>query len=76
MLGSRRNGERIVRWSFVDVFDGEGFKANGAEPQATGARRGRDFVASEIGNSFGPPGHGNVDVLKNLAGGNAEHTLR
>lgn len=76
MLGSRRNGERIVCWSFVDVFDGEGFKANGAEPQATGTRRGRDFVAREIGNSFGPPGHGDIDVLKDLAWGDAEDTLR
>ena len=76
MLGSRRNGERVVYWSFVDGFDGEGFKANGAELQATGIRRGRDLVAREIGSSFRPPGHGDIDVLKDLAGGDAEDTLR
>lgn len=76
MLGSRRNGERIVDWSFVDGFDSERFKANGAELQVTGVRRGRDCVANEIGNSFSPPGHGNVDVLKDLAGGDAEDAFR
>lgn len=63
-------------WSFVDGFDGEGFKANGAELQVAGTRRGRDFVAREIGSSFRPPGHGNVDVLKDLPGGDAEDAFK
>ena len=76
MLGSGRNGERIVGRSLVDRFDGEGFKANGAELQATGVRRGRDFVAREIGSFFRSPRHGDVDVLKDLAGGDAEDAFK
>jgi len=76
VLGSGRSGERIMYWSFVDGFDGEGFKANGAElqPSCTGVRR--DFLAREIGSSFHPPGHGYVDILKYLAGSNAEDAFR
>ena len=76
MLGSGRNGERIAYRSFMDGFDGEGFKANGVELQIGGIGRGRDFVAREIASSFRPPGHGNVDVLKDLPGGDAEDAFK
>ena len=76
MLSSRQRGERIAYRSFIDGFDGQGFKANGAELQIGGIGRGRNFVAREIASSFRPPGHGNVDVLKDLPGGDAEDAFK
>lgn len=72
VLDSRGIGEGIARGSMMDGFDFERFKMKGAELQFADCRSGLNFIANEIRDSFSPPRHGDVDILKNLAGGDAE----